>query len=147
VLTVVNEDGTTPHGSLIDDIDREGARRMLAAALEAEVNAYITELADQRDDFGRRLVVRNGFHQPRKVTTAAGTIEVLGEVPPGRVGAVLPRDGLERAAVIGQRRPPPAHPAPRRRLLRRGQTTTPRRPRRSPPPAHLRAAGLQPLPP
>ncbi|MET9888114.1 IS256 family transposase [Streptomyces sp. NPDC006430] len=76
MLTVVNEDGTTPHGSLIDEIVREGARRMLAAALEAEVNAYIAELADQRDESGRRLVVRNGFHQPRKMTTAAGVIEV-----------------------------------------------------------------------
>ncbi|MGW1621143.1 IS256 family transposase [Streptomyces sp. NPDC002172] len=76
MLTVVNEDGTTPHGSLIDEIVREGARRMLAAALEAEVNAYITELADQRDDKGHRLVVRNGYHQPRTVTTAAGVVEV-----------------------------------------------------------------------
>ncbi|MFE7402669.1 IS256 family transposase [Streptomyces sp. NPDC057557] len=76
MLTVVNEDGTTPRGSLIDEIVREGARRMLAAALEAEVNAYIAELADQRDESGRRLIVRNGFHQPRKVTTAAGAIEV-----------------------------------------------------------------------
>lgn len=49
---------------------------MLTAALEAEVNAYIAELADQRDERGRRLVVRNGYHQPRKVTTAAGTVEV-----------------------------------------------------------------------
>lgn len=46
---------------------------MLAAALEAEVNAYIAELADQRDKNRRRLVVHNGYHQPRKVTTAAGT--------------------------------------------------------------------------
>ncbi|MET9921568.1 IS256 family transposase [Streptomyces sp. NPDC006435] len=76
MLTVVSEDGTTPYGSLIDEIVREGARRMLAAALEAEVNSYIAELADQRDDSGRRLVVRNGFHQPRKVTTATGAIEV-----------------------------------------------------------------------
>ncbi|WP_078917136.1 IS256 family transposase [Streptomyces sp. NRRL S-813] len=45
-------------------------------ALEAEVNAYIAELADQRDESGRRLVVCNGFHQPRKATTAAGAIEV-----------------------------------------------------------------------
>ncbi|KUN17655.1 transposase [Streptomyces corchorusii] len=49
---------------------------MLAAALEAEVNAYIAELADERDDKGRRLVVRNGYHQPRNVTTAAGAVEV-----------------------------------------------------------------------
>ncbi|CAM5264936.1 hypothetical protein SANTM175S_07037 [Streptomyces antimycoticus] len=39
---------------------------MLAAALEAEVNEYIAELADQRDESGRRLVVRNGCHQPRE---------------------------------------------------------------------------------
>jgi len=76
VLSVVNADGTTLNGSLIDEIVCEGARRMLAAALEAEVNAYIAELAEQRDEDGRRLVVRNGYHQPRKVTTAARTVEV-----------------------------------------------------------------------
>ncbi|PZH00307.1 IS256 family transposase [Streptomyces sp. NTH33] len=77
MLTVVNEDGSTPSGSsLLDEIVREGARRMLAAALEAEVNAYIAELADERDATGRRLVVRNGYHQPRQVTTAAGMVEV-----------------------------------------------------------------------
>lgn len=77
MLTVVNEDGSTHDGSsLIDEIVREGARRILAAALEAEVNAYIAELGDQRDENGLRLVVRNGYHQPRKVTTAAGVVEV-----------------------------------------------------------------------
>ncbi|MFJ9820995.1 IS256 family transposase [Streptomyces sp. NPDC101151] len=76
MLSVVNADGTTETGSLIDDIVREGARRMLAAALEAEVDAYIAELAGERDEHGCRLVVRNGHHQPRKVTTAAGTVEV-----------------------------------------------------------------------
>ncbi|MEK2476889.1 IS256 family transposase [Streptomyces noursei] len=77
MLTVVNEDGTTPSGSsLLDEVVREGARRMLAAALEVEVNACIAELADERDDKGRRLVVCNGYHQPRKVTTAAGVVEV-----------------------------------------------------------------------
>jgi putative transposase len=76
VLSVVNEDGTTQSGSLMDDIVREGARRMLAAALEAEVNQYIAELAGERDDAGRRLVVRNGHHRERTVTTAAGPIAV-----------------------------------------------------------------------
>ncbi|WP_329536730.1 IS256 family transposase (plasmid) [Streptomyces sp. NBC_01450] len=76
MLTVVNADGSTPNGSLIDEIVREGARRMLAAALEAEVNAYIAELAGERDERGHRLVVRNGHHQPRKVTTSAGVVEV-----------------------------------------------------------------------
>jgi transposase-like protein len=62
--------------SLIDQLVREGARRMLAAALQAEVDAYIAAFADQRDENGRRLVVRNGYHQPREILTAAGAIEV-----------------------------------------------------------------------
>lgn len=42
----------------------------------AEVDAHTAELADQRDNDGRRLVVRSGHHQRREVTTAAGTIKV-----------------------------------------------------------------------
>ena len=76
MLTVVNADGATESGSLIDEIVREGARRMLAAALEAEVNAYLAELADARDEAGRRLVVRNGYHQQRAIATAAGPVQV-----------------------------------------------------------------------
>ncbi|MDQ0784661.1 transposase [Streptomyces sp. B3I8] len=44
MLSLVSEDGTTEAGSLIDEIVREGARRMLAAALEAEVEAVIAGL-------------------------------------------------------------------------------------------------------
>ncbi|WSC90502.1 IS256 family transposase [Streptosporangium sp. NBC_01756] len=61
---------------MIDQIVREGARKMLAAALQAEVDAYIAAFADERDSHGRRLVVRNGSHQPREILTAAGAIEV-----------------------------------------------------------------------
>jgi len=49
---------------------------MLAAPLEAEVNSYISELAGERDGNGRRLVVRDGYHQSRSVTTVAGSVEV-----------------------------------------------------------------------
>lgn len=76
MLSVVNADGSIASGSLIDEIVREGARRMLAAALEAEVNQYIAELAAETDERGRRLVVRNGHHRPRTVVTAAGPVEV-----------------------------------------------------------------------
>jgi putative transposase len=60
----------------LDEIVREGARRMLAAALEDEVAAYIAVHAADRDENGRRLVVRNGHARPRQVTTAAGALEV-----------------------------------------------------------------------
>ena len=49
---------------------------MLAEALQAEGDAYIARFAEDRDENGRRLVVRNGRHEPRAVTTCAGVIEV-----------------------------------------------------------------------
>ncbi|WP_326693129.1 MULTISPECIES: hypothetical protein [unclassified Streptomyces] len=41
MLSAVTAEGSTESGSLIDEIVREGARRMIAAALEAEVNQYM----------------------------------------------------------------------------------------------------------
>ena len=49
---------------------------MLAAALQAEVVAYVAAHRGEVDGNGRRLVVRNGFHEPREVTTAAGAVPV-----------------------------------------------------------------------
>ena len=62
--------------SLIERIVREGARQMLAAALQAEVDAYIEQFAGERDQEGRRLVVRNGSAEPRTMLTSAGAVEV-----------------------------------------------------------------------
>ena len=82
MLTVVPEEGSSHEdrkdgsSSLIDEIVREGARRMLAEALHAEVEAYIAAHAAERDANGRRLVVRNGSHQPREVLTSAGAVGV-----------------------------------------------------------------------
>ena len=61
----------------LDELVREGARRMLAAALEAEVDAYVEALADDVDEHGHRLVVRNGRARPRTITTAAGTVAIM----------------------------------------------------------------------
>ena len=63
-------------GPVLDEIVRDGARRMLAAALQAEVDAYIEQFQAEVDEQGRRLVVRNGYHAQRLVTTAAGAVEV-----------------------------------------------------------------------
>src|SRR5256714_10279368 len=62
--------------SLIDQIVRDGARQMLAAALQAEVAAYIGQFAGLRDEDGRRMVVRNGTAEPRTVLTSADAVEV-----------------------------------------------------------------------
>ena len=71
-----NDDAASVGGSLLDEIVRDGARQMLAAALQAEVAAYVEALAGEVDEAGRRLGVRNGFHAPRVVPTAAGAVQV-----------------------------------------------------------------------
>jgi hypothetical protein len=77
VLTVVaGNGGRREDVSLLDNAVREGARRMLTGALAAEVDAILAELVGERDERGRRLVMRNGHAQPREVMTAAGVVEV-----------------------------------------------------------------------
>jgi transposase-like protein len=71
-----NEIAASLGGSLLDEIVRDGARAMLAAALQAEVAAYVDSHQDEVDEAGRRLVVRNGYHAAREVTTAAGAVPV-----------------------------------------------------------------------
>ena len=60
----------------LDQIAREGARRMLAHALQAEVDQYIKQHIEERDENGKAMVVRNGNAKSRKVTMGSGTIEV-----------------------------------------------------------------------
>jgi len=73
-------------GLSLDELAREGARRMLVAALEAEVAEYVARFGEARDERGHAEVVRNGHGQPRKVTVGAGTVEVRApRVDDGRV--------------------------------------------------------------
>lgn len=61
---------------LLDEIAREGARRMLIEALQAEADDYVERHRGERDEHGHALVVRNGRAQPRKLTLGAGTVEL-----------------------------------------------------------------------
>ncbi len=61
----------------LDELAREGARRMLAAALEAEVDAYIACFAELTDERGHRLVRRNGHAPARTIATGTGQVEVV----------------------------------------------------------------------
>ena len=55
---------------------REGARRMLMQAIEAEVEAFLAAHADLTDEQGRRRLVRNGHAPERRIQTGIGPVEV-----------------------------------------------------------------------
>lgn len=62
--------------SALDELALEGARRMLAEALEVEVEGYLERHRQERDGDGRALVVRNGQARERRVTVGSGTLAV-----------------------------------------------------------------------
>jgi hypothetical protein len=78
LLKVVHDEAepNEASGSVLDEIVREAARQMVAVALQAEVSAYIDAHAEEVDENGHRLVVRNGHHNEREVITAAGPVPV-----------------------------------------------------------------------
>ena len=55
---------------------REGARRMLMQAIEAEVEAFLAAHADLTDERGRRRLVRNGHAPERQIQTGIGPVAV-----------------------------------------------------------------------
>lgn len=79
MLRVIDRAGTREEGDDgrdLDELAREGARRMLVKALEAEVASYVEAHEEERDEQGLALVVRNGKARARKVTLGVGTIQV-----------------------------------------------------------------------
>ena len=63
--------------SMLDGILREGARRMLQAAIEAEVSSYVSTCSRMTDDAtGHRLVVRNGYQPERTIQSGLGDLRV-----------------------------------------------------------------------
>jgi transposase-like protein len=61
---------------ILTDILREGAQRLLAEAVQAEVAAWIDAHAEVRDERGHRQVVRNGHLPSRTIQTGIGLVEV-----------------------------------------------------------------------
>ena len=70
------QESGAPGRMTLDELAREGAYRMIAAALDEEVEAYLARHRRLRDEKGHALVVRNGLARARKVTLGAGTVKV-----------------------------------------------------------------------
>lgn len=60
----------------LEDVIREGAQRMLQAAVEMEVSEHIQRCARLTDERGHRFVVRNGWKPERAIQTGIGPVMV-----------------------------------------------------------------------
>ena len=78
MLSVITDEAARSELTMsLDELAREGARRMLAAALEAEVDVYLAAFAELVDERGHRLVRRNGHAPARQLATGVGQVEVV----------------------------------------------------------------------
>jgi putative transposase len=73
----VEEQEGEKHGSSLDELAREGARKMIEAALVAEVDEYLAQHASVRDALGHAVVVRNGKARERPFTVGSGTVQIV----------------------------------------------------------------------
>jgi putative transposase len=73
--TIESQDQIPEIAQTLDELAREGARRMILAALELEVEQYLEKLRHLHDENGHALVVRNGKAEPRTVSLGAGNIK------------------------------------------------------------------------
>ena len=73
MVKLVTDNETTIN---LDDLARQGAKKVLMQALELEVEDFIQANKHEIDENGHRRVVRNGRAQSRSLTFSGGTIDI-----------------------------------------------------------------------
>ncbi|MGH9554866.1 MAG: IS256 family transposase [Terriglobales bacterium] len=86
-----------PEGQdLLSMMLREGAQRLIAEALHAEFEEFLSQFAEQRDEHGRAAVVRNGLQPRRELVTGLGPVGV--RVPKAR--SRIAQSAVFRSALV-----------------------------------------------
>ncbi len=76
VISLARPAQIEPARSVLEEIARDGAIKMLQAALIAEADAFVQRFAHVVDDGGKRMVVKNGYQPEREILTGLGPVPV-----------------------------------------------------------------------
>ena len=82
----------------ITAIIRQGARKLLAQALEAEIELFMAQYADLKDELGRQRIVRNGYLPEREIQSGIGAVPV--KAPRVRDRHQKPADRIHFSSAI-----------------------------------------------
>lgn len=75
-LLQVKNPSETPARSALEEVLRDGAKRLLQEAIEYEVFEYVQKFKEMKDEMNNRLVTRNGYLPARDIQTGIGPINV-----------------------------------------------------------------------
>ena len=76
LIALPSSETTGSFSDALSDLIRRGARQIIAQAVEAELQDFLAEYRDRRDEQGRQVVVRNGYLPKRTITTGVGEVEI-----------------------------------------------------------------------
>ena len=72
VIDLASPEGMDPLTELL----RNGARKLIAEAIQTELSEVLQQYGDQRTEDGRQRVVRNGYQPEREILTGVGKVSV-----------------------------------------------------------------------
>ena len=73
---------------VLTDILRQGAQQLITQAVEVEVEEFLRQYREVRDEAGRRQIVRNGYLPPRTIQTGLGGVAVKAPRVRDRTGTI-----------------------------------------------------------
>ncbi len=76
VVEFKTPESTESFSDALSELLRQGARQIIAQAVEAELNDFLGQYEEVKDEAGRQAVVRNGYLPERTITTGLGEVEV-----------------------------------------------------------------------
>jgi len=76
LISLPPSETTESFSDALSDLIRRGARQIIAQAVEAELEDFLAQYRDCRDEQGRQVVVRNGYLPERTITTGVGEVEI-----------------------------------------------------------------------
>lgn len=69
-------EASAPFHDAPSELVRQGARQIIAQAVEAELQEFLGHYKDLKDEQGRQAVVRNGYLPERTIVTGVGEVSV-----------------------------------------------------------------------
>ncbi len=76
VIAFQPSETATPFRDALSELVRQGARPIIAQAVEAELQEFLSQYQSLKDDQGRQAIVRNGYLPERTITTGVGEVEI-----------------------------------------------------------------------
>jgi putative transposase len=76
VIAFESSETVAPFRDALSDLVRQGARQIIAQAVEAELKEFLAQYQSLKDDQGRQAVVRNGYLPERRIMTGVGEVEI-----------------------------------------------------------------------